>query len=475
MKLHLLFFSAFLSINIACNSQPSKSSISKRPNIVLILADDLGYGDLGAYGQQLIETPHLDRLAKQGLRFMQFYAGSTVCAPSRSALMTGKHTGHTYIRGNKEAKPEGQEPLADSIVTLAEILKSTGYVTGAYGKWGLGPVGSPGDPLNQGFDTFYGYNCQRYAHRYYPEHLWDNDKKVILEGNDLRQTVHYAPDLIQQQALSFIEKYQHEPFFLFLPYILPHAELIVPDDSLYRQYVGRFEEKPHKGNDYGPNATVPGYTSQEYPRATYAAMVSRLDHYVGQVVAKLEALGIAENTLVLFASDNGPAREGGTDPQFFNSAGGLRGFKRDMYEGGIRSPLIAWWPGKVKAGTQSQHIGAAWDLYPTFAELAGTSVPDNVDGISMLPTLLETGDQAQHDYLYWEFHELGGRQAVRKGDWKAVRLQAKENPNGPLELYNLATDKTETTNVADQHPEIVRELGELLKQRTRSSFEVWNF
>jgi arylsulfatase A len=317
-----------------------------KPNIIFILADDLGYGDVGFNGQKYIKTPNIDRLAKEGMLFSQFYAGTSVCAPSRSSLLSGQHTGHTYIRGNKSVEPEGQQPIPDSVVTLAEVLKKAGYSTGAFGKWGLGPVGSEGDPNKQGFDQFYGYNCQGLAHRYYPDHLWDNSEKITLKGNqDLLYNKEYAPDLIQKNALSFIDaKDGKEPFFLFLPYILPHAELVVPEDSIFQYYKGKFNEKPFKGADYGPNAKKEGYASQEYPHAAFAAMVARLDLYVGQVLEKLKEKGLDQNTLVIFTSDNGPHVEGGADPVFFNSSGGFKGVKRDLYEGGIREPFAARWP-----------------------------------------------------------------------------------------------------------------------------------
>ena len=444
---------------------------SGRPNIVFILADDLGYGDIGVNGQKLIRTPNIDRLAAEGVRFTQFYAGTSVCAPSRSALLTGQHTGHTYIRGNKGVDPEGQQPIADSVITIAELLQKAGYTTAAFGKWGLGPVGSAGDPLKQGFDRFYGYNCQSLAHRYYPNHLWNNVEQVVLTDNqNLRDPRQYAPDLIQQQALTFIGTQSGQaPFFLFLPYILPHAELLVPDDSIFQSYKGRFAEKPYKGADYGPGATSGGYTSQPYPRATFAAMVTRLDLYVGQVLAKLKEQGLDRNTLVIFSSDNGPHVEGGADPVFFTSGGGFRGVKRDLYEGGIREPFIARWPGTIRPGTRNAYVGAFWDLLPTFAELAGVENQPPTDGISFVPALTGNGTQRQHDYLYWEFHEQGGKQAIRQGNWKAVRLTAATQPDAPLELYDLATDPAETHNMAHQHPDRVRQLGQLMNQAHRPS------
>lgn len=443
-----------------------------RPNIVLIVADDLGYGDVGFNGQKLIRTPNIDLLAKEGTIFTQFYAGTSVCAPSRSSLISGLHTGHTYIRGNKGVDPEGQEPIADSVLTVAEVLKKAGYKTAAFGKWGLGPVASEGDPIKQGFDQFFGYNCQSMAHRYFPDHLWDNDKKIVLEKNqNLKLTEEYAPDIIQKEALKFVSNQKKdEPFFLFLPYILPHAELKAPDDEIFQSYKGKFPEKPYKGADYGPNATDGGYASQEYPHATFAAMVTRLDSYVGQVVAKLKERGLDKNTLIIFTSDNGPHVEGGADPVFFNSGGGLRGVKRDLYEGGIREPFVANWPGVVKAGQKNNYIGAFWDLLPTFAELAGVKLSKPVDGISIVPTLTRKAAQKNHDYLYWEFHEQGGRQAVRQGNWKAVRLKAAGNPDAPVELYDLSKDPAEKDNLAAKLPDKAKELGTYMNQsHTRSA------
>lgn len=442
-----------------------KLAAQTRPNIILIVADDLGYGDVGFNGQQKIKTPNLDRMAANGLHLTQFYAGTSVCAPSRSSLMTGQHTGHTYIRGNKSVGPEGQEPIPDSVVTVAEVLKSAGYVTGAFGKWGLGPVGSAGDPLRQGFDRFYGYNSQTVAHRYYPPYLNDNDKKVMLEANGkLEFNKIYAPDLIQEQALKFVDARDgKQPFFLFLPYILPHAELVAPDDSLLQYYKGKFPEKPFTGNDYGAKATMAGYASQEIPHATYAAMVARLDMYVGQILAKLKEKGLDKNTLILFSSDNGPHKEGGAEPPFFNSSGGWRGIKRDLYEGGIRMPTVAYWPGVIKPG-KSDHPGTFWDILPTFAELAGVKKLPFTDGISFVPTLTGKGKQRQHDFLYWEFHEQGGRQAVRQGNWKAIRLQVDDPSKTVVELYDLATDPQEKANLAAANPQKLSELVKLIDQ-----------
>lgn len=430
------------------------------PNIVFILADDLGYGDIGINGQKLIRTPNIDQLANGGMVFKQFYAGATVCAPSRSALLTGLHTGHTYIRGNVGVSPEGQQPIPDSIITFTEILKQAGYRTGAFGKWGLGPVGSSGDPNKHGFDIFYGYNCQSLAHRYYPTHLWSNQQEITLKGNaGFLQQKQYAPDLIQQQAIDFISADDgSKPFFLFLPYTLPHAELAVPDDSIFQYYKGRFKETPYKGDDYGAGALSDGYTSQQYPHATFAAMVSRLDAYVGQVVAKLKEKGLEKNTLIIFTSDNGPHIEGGADPVFFNSGGGFRGTKRDLTEGGTHIPFIASWNGVIKAGATTQHVGAFWDLFSTFADLANVKSVQPTDGISFLATLTAKHPQQNHDYLYWEFHEQGGKQAVRRGNWKAIRLQVDSLPAGPIELYDLSKDPGEKNNLAFRYPGKAKEL-----------------
>lgn len=451
------------------------SSNPRKPNIIYILADDLGYGDLGCFGQKDIRTPNLDRMAAEGMRFTQHYAGSTVCAPSRSCLMTGQHTGHTPIRGNKEYYPEGQHPLPSKAVTVAEVLKESGYTTGAFGKWGLGYPGSEGDPIKQGFDEFFGHNCQRFAHNYYPHFLRHNDEKVMLPGNEGKKTGQYAPDLIQQQCLKFIETNKDKPFFMYVPQVIPHAELFVPDDEIVRSYRGKFKEKPYKGVDDGPNYKIGGYGSVETPRANFAAMITRLDRYIGKIFDKLRETGLDKNTLVIFTSDNGPHSEGGANPAYFNSSGGLRGQKRDLYEGGIRVPMIAWWPGKIAAGTQSNLISAFWDVMPTLAELAGAKVPEDIDGISFLPTLLGNMDKQQkHEYLYWEFHEQGGKQAVRKGRWKAIRLQVRKNPDAPLELYDMQTDPQEKNNIASQHPDIAGRMEQIMEQ-ARTNSDVFLF
>ena len=465
----LIILGVFFLVSCNTNQEKSTSEIeTKKPNVVFILADDLGYGDLGVTGQTKISTPNIDRLAGQGLLFTNHYTGTTVCAPSRSALMTGLHTGHTPIRGNFEVQPEGQYPMPDTLLTIPKMMKKAGYATGAFGKWGLGFIGTSGDPNNQGFDRFFGYNCQRYAHRYYPEYLWDNSQKVMLEGNDWTNKTTYAPELIHQESLKFIEINKEKPFFMFVPMVTPHAELAASDTVLLRKYREMFgEEKPYnapKGHDYGPDIIIPGYQSVEYPRATYAAMVEQLDRQVGEIVSKLEELGLTENTIIIFASDNGPHQEGGNDPDFFQSNAGKRGYKRDLYEGGIKTSLIVKWPGQTKPGTQTEHVSAFWDFLPTLAEIVGEKIEGEIDGISLVPTLKGESGQKQHDYLYWEFVELGGRQAIRKGYWKAVRLNVKKDKNAPIELYNLKNDPSESIDVSAENPDLVNEMAKLFME-----------
>ncbi|TCC92349.1 arylsulfatase [Pedobacter frigiditerrae] len=448
---------------ILCSFNLTLAQKQSKPNIVFILADDLGYGDLSCFGQKKFSTPNIDKLAAKGIKFTQFYAGTSVCAPSRSSLLSGQHTGHTYVRGNKEVQPEGQQPIPDSVSTIAEQFKKAGYATAIFGKWGLGFVGTSGDPNKQGFDTFYGYNCQRESHRFYPSHLWENGKKVLLQGNDeLQNHITYAPDLIQAKALDFLNKHRDKPFFLYLTYTLPHAELIVPNDDIFEKFDGKFPEKAFVGQDYGPGATPAGYVSQAKPHATFAAMVTRLDKYVGEVMDKLKALGIDENTLIVFTSDNGPHTEGGADPAFFNSSGGLRGVKRDLYEGGIRVPFIVNWPNKIKKPSVNNHIGAFWDLYPTFSQLLGLKQNSYTDGISILPSILGEKSQKNHAYLYWEFHENNGRQAARKNNWKAVYLDVKTK-NEKFELYDLDKDPQEKNDVALIYPEIAKEIKRIME------------
>lgn len=448
------------------------------PNIVYILADDLGYNEVGCYGQSKIRTPNLDRLAAEGIRFTQHYSGSPVCASSRCVLMTGKHTGHAYIRGNKEMggwgpdEPEGQWPLADEEVTVAELLKQRGYATCAIGKWGLGGPGSVGHPLFQGFDRFYGYLCQRVAHNYYPTHLWDNHDVDVL-GNryfDAHQKISaplnsddeyfdrfaaevYAPDRMLEEAIKFIDANQERPFFLYFATPVPHVSIQVPQDS-YDEYAGKFDDQPYLGQK--------SYLPFPEPRAGYAAMVTRMDRDIGKILDRLKSLGLADNTLVIFSSDNGPTFNGGTDSEFFESNKPLRGLKTMVFDGGIRVPMIARWPGHIPAGSESDLVSGFQDVLPTLVEVAGGEVPQQIDGISMLPTL--TGhpeNQPQHDVMYWE---LNNNQALRVGDWKLVRLT--EGPHQPTQtmLFNLADDVGEQENLAESHPEQLARMLKLVRE-----------
>jgi arylsulfatase A len=455
---HLLFL--LLLTRFHATAQQKKSPVGSRPNIILIIADDLGYGDLSCYGQQKFKTPNLDKLAAEGMRFTQFYSGSTVCAPARATLMTGLHTGHSPIRGNRSMQPEGQFPLPDSTVTIAAWLKKMGYTTGAFGKWGMGPPASAGEPLNQGFDQFYGYLCQAKAHNYYPPYVWNNREKEFFPSNEEGAGI-YSADTIHRKALQFLEQQKPEqPFFLFLPYTIPHGDVMVPHDEVYEHYKKQFagdsvppppaEKRRHK-------------VFESYPHAGFAAMVSRLDRYVGEVVAQVQKMGLAENTLVLFTSDNGPHRENGGDPEFFDGNGIYKGIKRDLYEGGIRVPFIAWWPGTISKKQVNNDPLILYDIFPTLQELAGIPVSQHIDGISMVPAL--TGKkQPAHAYLYWEFHEQGGKQAVRLGNWKGIRLNVSTQENPPIELYNLDHDPVEENNVADKHPDIVKQIEAIMQE-----------
>jgi arylsulfatase A len=432
---------------------------ARRPNIILIHTDDLGYGDLSAYGQRRFETPHLDRLAADGMRFTQYYSGSTVCAPSRFSLMTGLHTGHAHVRGN------GEYPLRPEDVTVATVLREAGYLTAIIGKWGLGLSGSTGLPGLQGFDAFFGYLDHRHAHRQYTNYLFRGDERVDVDPS------RYASDLFTEEAQAFIRGSRGQPFFLYLNYPIPHAEMLVPEDSL-APFLGRFEETPYvnekaDANRFPEPGPSGGYRSQPTPRAAFAGMLTRIDRYVGEIVSLLADEGVTESTLILFTSDNGPHREGGADPVFFESAGPLRGMKRDLYEGGIRVPMIARWPGRVPAARVSDHVWSHWDVLPTLAELAGAEAPDGIDGVSVVRALRGEA-QPTHEFLYWEFHERGFDQAVRHGDWKAVRRGA----GTPLELYHLPSDVGEQRNVAAGHPDVVERIERyLLTARTES--DIW--
>lgn len=431
---------------------------AKKPNIIYILADDLGYADVGCYGQMKIKTPHLDKMAAQGLRFTQHYSGNAVCAPSRCVLMTGLHSGHAQIRNNTETKPDGQQPIAKDTLTIARLLKMAGYVTGIIGKWGLGMHDSTGDPQKQGFDHFFGYYCQRHAHNHYPTFLWRNAEKVPLEGNPGKATgKQYSHDLMEKEALEFIRKNKDRPFFLFLPFIISHVALQVPEDSL-KEYKGLWDDPPYKGGK--------GYQPHDHPRAAYAAMVTRLDRTVGRILDLLRELGLDEDTIVIFSSDNGPTHEGvgGSDSIFFNSAGRLRGFKGSLFEGGVRVPMIVRWPGKSAPGRTTDLISGFQDVMPTLCDVAGVKAPKDIDGISMAPTILGKGAQKKHEFLYWEFPGYGGQQAVRMGDWKAIR-QNMHKGNMQIQLYNLAVDIGETTDVAGQNPAIVETMLRIMREQ----------
>ncbi|HKJ79034.1 MAG TPA: arylsulfatase [Prolixibacteraceae bacterium] len=436
---------------------------TQKPNIIYILADDLGYGDLSSYGQTHFETPNIDQLAKEGMLFTQHYAGSTVCSPSRSVLLTGQHTGHTPIRGNKRDE-NGNWPLPEEAKTVAEMLQENGYVTGAFGKWGLGWPGSEGDPNKQGFDVFYGYNDQTLAHNYYPHFLNHNQDTVWLDGNVGTGQGTYAPVPIHEQALKFLEDNRENPFFMYYPSVIPHAELFAPEEYM-EKYRGKFSpEKNYKGSDEGhPRYKTGGYGSQTESHAAFAAMINLLDDQVGEILAKLNELGIEENTIVIFTSDNGPHMEGGADPDYFDSNGIYKGYKRDLYEGGIRVPFLVRWPAKIESGSKSDHVSAFWDFLPTVADLIGTETPENSDGISYLSTLKgNEAQQKQHDFLYWQFNEKNGRQAVRQEYWKLVRYDVFEPEKTTTELYNLETDPGEENNIADENPEITQKLLQLM-------------
>jgi uncharacterized sulfatase len=453
----------FVAVLVVFGGECVSAAEPQRPNIIFILADDLGWGDLGCYGQTKIRTPQLDRMAAEGMRFTQFYAGSTVCAPSRCTLMTGLHSGHSRVRGNQMAN------LRDEDVTVAELLRSAGYATGIIGKWGLGDEGNAGQPTRQGFDQFFGFLTQGHAHNYYPDYLFRGEAREQLPNEQAPagpqakrygagyavKKVQYSHDRFVDEALTWIDEHKQGPFFLYLPLTIPHA------NNEARAATGDGQEVP----DYGPYAEEPWPT----PAKGQAAMISRMDADIGRLLDRLTALGIDRNTLVLFSSDNGPHKEGGFDLETFDPNGPLRGIKRDLYEGGIRVPFIAWWPGHIEPGLVTGHVGYFGDFFATAAELAGKPAPTALDSISFLPTLLgRPQDQQKHAALYWEFHEGGFHQAVRAGQWKGVRKGVK----GPLELYDLTADRGEVHDVAAKHPDIVAKLTELL-DTSRTPDEQW--
>ncbi|MGQ9916919.1 MAG: arylsulfatase [Bryobacteraceae bacterium] len=440
----------FLGAAAAATSPFQLAPPTGRPNIILILADDLGYGDLGCYGQTRIRTPNLDRMAAEGIRFTSSYAGSTVCAPSRCSLMTGLHTGHARTRGNRSP----DLPLRPEDVTVTEILKRAGYRTALFGKWSLGELGSTGYPTRKGFDEWFGFFSQVHAHNYYPEHLLDGESAWLCRGNMGLQRKDYAPDLFTQRALQFLEKQDgSSPFFLHLCYTVPHAN-------------------NEMGRDSGDGMEVPSYAPYENmpwsrPEKGFAAMITRMDAGIGRIFEALKRKGLDENTLVIFTSDNGPHKEGGHDPKFFESSGPLRGIKRDLTEGGIRVPMLARWPSRIRPGQTSDFPWAFWDILPTFAELAGAQAPPGLDGMSVVPALLGQ-PQKPHEYFYWEFHEGGFSQAVRMGPWKGIR----KGLDGPVELYNLVDDLGERRNLAQDEPGVAASIARLM-QDARTESEFW--
>lgn len=464
MRYQLFICMSAVAMPVLGVAQNNNYGKSKKPlNVIYILADDLGYGDVGCYGQKKIHTPNIDKMAAEGMRFTQHYAGCTVSAPSRCSLMTGLNTGHSQIRGNKELPMEGQQPMEAGTFTLGRLMQQAGYKTGIFGKWGLGFPGSESTPNKMGFDEFFGYNCQRAAHLYYPDHLWHNNERVEYPENLNDGRKIYSQEQIHKQALKFIKDNRDTPFFGMFTYTLPHAELNLPHDSIYKIYENAFGEAPFPGG---------GYPASEKPYASFAAMVGTLDKYVGDIMAELKELGIEDNTLLVFTSDNGPHREGGANPDFFDSYGPLRGVKRDVYEGGIRVPFIIWSPANVKAGVENNHVSAFWDMMPTLAEVTGQKLSVATDGISMLPTILSKKGQKEHKSLYWEFHEQNGRMALRSGKWKLIKQPVVGKTI--LELYDLDKDIHEDNNLADKYPAKVKELEKMMDD-SRIESPLFNF
>ena len=448
-----------------------EASEQRLPNILLIVADDLGYGELGCYGQQWIRTPRVDALAEEGIRLTSFYAGAPVCAPSRCVLMTGKHSGHAYIRDNKPTNLKrkgfrelrqkyqwefrGQQPIPDEEVTIAELLQEQGYATAAIGKWGLGHFGTTGAPNRQGFGLFYGFNCQRHAHNHYPKFLWRNAEKIMLPGNNRSLSGEtYSQDEFIREAADFIRGNGDRPFFLYLPLAIPHLSIQVPQETL-DSYDGKIPEADYKHR---------GYLQHPRPRAGYAAMVTHMDRGIGELVDLIDDLGLTKNTLIVFTSDNGPTfdRLGGSDSDFFNSTAGLRGRKGSVYEGGLRVPLIARWPGMIAPETESDLPSAFWDLFASFCDLIDLAPTSETDGLSLIPEFTGRGVQEQHKFLYWEFPGYGGQQAVRLGRWKGVRRNIRKG-NKLIELYDLDQDPRETVDLAKANPETVEEIAKLMK------------
>jgi arylsulfatase A-like enzyme len=460
-------------------------SKARKPNVIFILADDLGYNELGSYGQKKIRTPHLDKLAKDGMRFSRNYSGNAVCAPSRCVLMTGKHPGHAFIRNNGEIKPEGQRPIPLNELTMAEVFKKEGYTTGAFGKWGLGSPGTEGDPMNQGFDRFFGYNCQRHAHSYYPDYLWSNRERVPLKNNppvpghaslakgtdpqdpksyEIFKGKDYSSDRINEQALKFIKKNKDKPFFLYYPTLIPHVALHVPDEELKPYLTLKWNDPPFtRSQGYG-------YTPHFTPRAAYAAMITRMDRYVGNMVNLIERLGLTEDTIVIFTSDNGTSHlKLEVDYDFFNSVGNLRGLKGSLYEGGIRVPLIAKWPGKIEAGSVSDQRTGFEDWMITLHDLIDAKTPLDLehDGFNITPDLLGQKN-SQRPMLYREFSGYGGQQAVWMGKWKGIRQKMirKGKNHDPLkiELFDLSKDESESDDLATKHPDVVNQIRDIMEK-----------
>ena len=477
---------------VACQTAPPTAPPS-RPNVIYMLADDLGYRELGAYGQAKIRTPHLDRMAAEGMKFTQHYSGSPVCAPSRAALLTGRHTGSGVVKDNLEFggwgdhEENGQMPLPRGTFTLARMFQGAGYTTGAIGKWGLGGPGTEGEPNEHGFDYFFGYMDQKQAHNYYPTHLWRNGQRVALNNPYFKphqklsgapddpasyasfKGQEYSLDVMADDALRWIREQhgQGKPFFLYLPFTIPHLALQVPDSAL-RQYEGAFDERPYLGDK--------SYLPHPRPFSAYAAMISQMDAHIGRVMSLLRELGIDDRTLVMFSSDNGATYTGGVDAAFFQSVGELRGLKGSVYEGGIRVPLIARWPRRIPPGATSDAVTAFWDMLPTFAELIGVRAPAGLDGMSFMPQLLGAAAAADRPALYWEYHGLWkGAQAVRLGRWKGVRLGGHDRADASIELYDLAADPSESRDVASAHPEVVAKVRAVMRARTPSPVEGWNF
>ncbi|MDT0538871.1 arylsulfatase [Croceitalea sp. P059] len=496
---HSLLPTLLFLLTLMLGCAPKEKEITQqnpKPNIIYILADDLGYGELGAYGQQKIETPHIDALAKNGMLFTQHYSSAPVCAPARYMLLTGKHSGHAYIRGNDEwnergdvwdyramahdSTLEGQRPIPSNTVLLPQRLQEKGYRTGMIGKWGLGAPHTDAIPTKMGFDFFYGYNCQRQAHTYYPLHLYHNENRVHLQNDTIAPRTkltkgadpnnpdsyanftlkEYPPDIMFDQMLGFISKEKKAPFFFYWATPIPHNPIQAPERwvDYYKEKFGA--EEPYLGDK--------GYFPHQNPRAGYAAMISYLDENIGKLVAHLKQEGLYENTLILFSSDNGVTYSGGTDGAYFNSSGPFgeaygkgKGF---VYEGGIRVPMLASWPNHIAAGSHTNHISVQYDVFATLDDLLKFEEETPTDGISFLPTLLNTSEQKVHDFLYWEFPEYGGQVALRIGDWKVIRQHLKDDKAPTLELYNLSTDPAETKNVADKHPEVIAQAAEIFKK-----------